>query len=435
MNSNFSSTEATIRSTLLTALWFGVLGGLLSACAVLLFQQLGWLNWDVARYGVNWQILWVEPFFNTIIFLLVGFFIAVGQLWLPRLRAWHTAIFVFAFLTALNWLFVSGRIKQSACVILALGIAAAFHRSMRPRAERLYALQARTIPPLLVGTLLLAGLLFGIAYLREQQQIAALPPAPPGRPNVVLIVMDTVRADHLSAYGYSRQTSPFLDRLAKEGVLFESAVSTSSWTLPSHASLVTGQYVHQHGAESSRFVPGATTLPLEFQKHGYRTAAISANQAWFTTLHGFGKGFSRFEDFFFSWRDRFARTVWGRKFQKLVWSRFQEYSLVRRFGEDVTTSALDWCEKDSGRPFFLFLNYFDAHPPYLPPRPWRGKFISSAEGPGRIGDAAEVGVRKLSPEELAAEIGGYDGGIAYMDEQIRRLVEGLRERGQLQNTI
>jgi len=79
--------------------------------------------------------------------------------------------------------------------------------------------------------------------------VAHLPEARPGSPNILLIVVDTLRADHLASYGYKRETSPNLDRLAEQGVVFESAFATSSWTLPAHASLVTGRYPHEHGAE------------------------------------------------------------------------------------------------------------------------------------------------------------------------------------------
>src|SRR5579864_9798923 len=92
-------------------------------------------------------------------------------------------------------------------------------------------------------------------WLNEHRQLANLPAARAGAPSVLVIVTDTLRADHLSGYGYSRPTTPNIDRIAREGVLFENAISACSWTLPSHASLVTARYPSDHGMENAQPMP------------------------------------------------------------------------------------------------------------------------------------------------------------------------------------
>ena len=146
-----------------------------------------------------------------------------------------------------------------------------------------------------------------------------LPAAAGDAPNVLVIVVDTLRADHLSSYGYARPTTPNIDRIATEGVLFENAVATSSWTFPSHASLLTGRYQYEHGMDKIREMPavggnafsanGLPTLGEVLMQKGYRTGAFSANRTYFTHDLGFGRGFIHFEDYFHSPSDMFVRTL------------------------------------------------------------------------------------------------------------------------------
>src|SRR5581483_2011101 len=213
---------------------------------------------------------------------------------------------------------------------------------------------------------------------REGREMSALPPASPDSPNVLLIVIDTLRADHLSAYGSARLT-PNLDRIAHEGVLFENAISPCSWTLPSHASLVTGRYPSEHGMQNALPMPwlgwgnaGLRGLPTigEVLKHaGYRTAAFSANQSYFTSNVGLGRGFIHFEDYFQSPKDMVFRTLYGREFDRAYLHRTEKSKITRAIralgltalfdnrkrADEVNREALAWISKSRG-PFFAFLN-------------------------------------------------------------------------------
>jgi len=144
--------------------------------------------------------------------------------------------FLLSFLAVYDWLTLTNRLYHRASVLLALGVAVAFTRwvgSHQPQAVRFW---EKSTPWLVAFFLLVfAGIQSGI-WLHEQRAVANLPPTAPGSPNVLVIVIDTLRADHLFSYGYGRVTSPQLDQLAKNGVLFQNAVAPCSWTLPSHAS-------------------------------------------------------------------------------------------------------------------------------------------------------------------------------------------------------
>jgi arylsulfatase A-like enzyme len=246
-------------------------------------------------------------------------------------------------------------------------------------------------------------------------------------PNIVLITMDTTRVDHLSCYGYERETTPNIDKLAEEGHLFTRAVSTSSWTLPAHASLFTGTYPSRHGA---RFAPhGAkANAPLHVNKldgqyptlaeilgdRGYKTAGIGGGP-WFHKEFGLGRGF----DFFMN-----GAVEGGAQWMAMT-------------AEELNEPALNWLERNYKKPFFLFLNYFDPHTPYHAPAPFDTKFGQ----PKSVTDAFEVAEKvmkhreKLSDEELHSLLLAYDNEIAYADFHLGNLLAKMKELGVYDNSI
>lgn len=167
------------------------------------------------------------------------------------------------------------------------------------------------------------------------------------RPNVVVIVLDTARPDYLSAYGHPRPTSPYLEEFAQAGTRFDRAYSTSSWTLPSHASLFTGTLPEIHGANqaNAHVEPSLPVLAEELQKAGYDTAAFS-NNVWISKRSGLDRGFATFRD---RWKKGIAQTLPAN---------------VR----PTVTEVQEWLAKRgrSKQPFFLFVNLIEPHMPYLP---------------------------------------------------------------------
>jgi arylsulfatase A-like enzyme len=255
----------------------------------------------------------------------------------------------------------------------------------------------------------------------------------PDRPNILFIVIDTLRADHVSSYGYERPTSPTIDRLAQEGVLFETAISTAPYTAPSHASLLTGRYPHEHGVQwvtrRPVFDGRYPTLPELLRARGYRTAAFSANQYWFTREQGFGQGFIRFEDTFRSPVKMAMRTVYGRQIEDAIIKNISEDYPWRTRASGINSSVLRWLKQDLDRPFFAFLNYFDVHDPYFPPRSYRGKF-SALENPGGIVNSYQNRFNpELTPQQIQNEIDAYDGAISYVNDHIAQLLTQIRDLG------
>jgi len=306
---------------------------------------------------------------------------------------------------------------------------------------------ARARPRLVWGVaagLLLAGLAAPYVYLRVTTPAlpprAELPPAQPGAPNVVLVVLDTVRAGNLASYGYRRPTSPELDRLAAEGALFLDATSPSTWSLPSHASLFTGRYPSSHGAHGEHQYLDARypTLAQVLERRGYETFCITANP-WISDGLGLTRGFA--------WQDTSLREQGGAA---------RGFSFVHRLldrlglqesdkgGDAVAASFEAWTRgrpEDGGRPAFVFLNFIEAHFPYHQlPHDALFRFTDRAYGELRgisidlVGQ--QFGGKGRSVEEVGAPARDmYDGGIVYSNQLLARVVEALRARGVLDRTV
>ena len=253
--------------------------------------------------------------------------------------------------------------------------------------------------------------------------LAACSATPAGRPNVVLIVIDTVRADRLSGYGYDRPTTPHIDALGERGVRFSNAFSTSSWTLPAHASLFTGLFPIEHGAtqERTRLEAGASTLAEILGAHGYATFAASDNP-----LVGPGTGLDRgFDAFVETWRGKH-----GPRHPEP--DRHANLLAVTRFLESL----------EPGRPFFVFVNYIEGHGPYAPPEPQRSRFLAPGTSPEAVRSALRrdaVGYyldpASIPPAEFAVLNDLYDGEVARVDALVGALVDALEQSGRLDATL
>ncbi len=421
---------------LLIAVWFGLVTGLLEGVAFLLVQQLS------SSRQVSVEIIWVSALFDLGMFAAIGFVLAIVNRLNPRLANLWLAVLLFTFLAYLDWLAVVliKWIHYWAVLILAFGLTAAFNRWSRKHEPLMLKLWLRSLPWVVAVTILAFLGIQGGLWLQERIATASLPEPSSNLPNILVVVVDALRADHLSGYGYERPTSPNLDRLAHEGVLFESAFATSSWTLPSHASLLTGRLPSQHGV--------GWRNPMELVNHrepmlgealmarGYRTGAFSGNVFWFTQDRGFGRGFVHFEDYFCSFADMLARPLYGRVIESLVLPRlgFEDIP-ARKRAVDINRAVIRWIDRDRRKPFFVFINYMDVHDPYLPPPPYRGRF-SRLKNPGGILNW-RVGRNnpKMGPEQLQGEIDAYDGAISYVDDSIGQLVAELQRRESSRGTL
>jgi arylsulfatase A-like enzyme/Flp pilus assembly protein TadD len=230
-------------------------------------------------------------------------------------------------------------------------------------------------------------ILTALAGLHAEAQTPAKPAL-----NVVLITIDTLRADHVGCYGYKQIKTPNIDGLAADGVRFESAFAVVPVTLPSHSSMLTGTYPMlsgMHDFSGNKLSPLQPTLASVLKQAGYQTGAV-IGAAVLDSRFGLNQGF----DFYYDHFD---------------FSRLDEANLdeMERPGNVVADVALDWLARNSQKKFFLWMHLYDPHFPYRPPEPYSREYAAQP----------------------------YDGEIAFADEQVGRLLRFLKEKGIYQNTV
>lgn len=273
------------------------------------------------------------------------------------------------------------------------------------------------------------------------------------RPNIVLIVLDTVRADHMSVYGYGRKTTPGLERFAARATLYRYAFAASNFTLPSHASIFTGLDPRTHGA--TNLLPGLSygesldarfeTLAERLAAHGYLNLAVSANFGYLQPDFGLHQGFhfydARQPSVCLPEQRRHTLRFGLRRLLGLVTATDALEQRFRRASEinEAVSGLLDQA-RDTRAPFFLFINYMDAHDPYLPPPPFNTLFEGRTPGfrPEHWEAAHERIVRGapgISNAEQTHFSSQYDGAIAYLDSEVELLIKEFQKRGLFENTM
>jgi len=270
------------------------------------------------------------------------------------------------------------------------------------------------------------------------------------KPSIFLAVMDTVRPDHLSCYGYTKKTTPNIDKIAQEGVLFENAFSVAPWSLPAHASMFTGMYPSQHEVLGKNLYldEEVPTIAEIFSSQGYETLGICRNH-WVSSQTGLHRGFKRFiSSLNPSYLERFSTRL------SLDWIIFCLETDVRSmlynwvYQARVLQETKKWILKSQkmNKPFFIFVNYFEAHTPYDPPQPFKNKFekihnretdlkkirdvFNSRHGFPYITKECEV-----SKEDWEVVKSWYDGGIGCIDFFFGKLLEFIKERGLYDDTF
>ena len=302
----------------------------------------------------------------------------------------------------------------------------------------------------------IAALLLATSFLlhQEPRQLARRASATPSadKPNIILITLDTVRADHLSLYGYARDTTPNLRALAGQATVYTHAISAGDMTLSSHASIFTGLYPSWHKAHfDSGYEWGRPldsrypTLAEILSNKGYDTDAVIANYLYLAPGFGLDRGFTYHDSagpvVFLGTSKAFLLRERIRTFLTRFYKPWQ-FDVVFRRAEEINAAALAAIdlEKSQGRKFFAFLNYMDAHWPYLPP----DRFATLYPGyDPRIKTNHYEGIerevislrRPISERERQHLLSQYDGSIAYMDWSLGRLVNALKQRGLYDNTL
>jgi arylsulfatase len=272
-----------------------------------------------------------------------------------------------------------------------------------------------------------------LAALVSRGASTALTAAPEDAPNIILITVDTLRADHMGAYGYSRPTSPRLDALAAEGVLYERSISQAPNTHPSMASMLTSQYPSRLGGKALKYIHYALpTIAEVLGNAGYDTAAIVSN-VWLKEQMGFNEGFAHFD-------------------QTSGMSEF--YAEQERFdwkdASHISNAALAWLDDAPKSPFFLWLHYLDPHHPYDPPAPYNTKFKTAPRDHDdflaklremrtreqtRLLVKMGTGQESVTDAEFQSIVDQYDGEIAFNDMQIGKVLDRVTAMGIDENTM
>ncbi|HYC54799.1 MAG TPA: sulfatase [Candidatus Binatia bacterium] len=237
--------------------------------------------------------------------------------------------------------------------------------------------------------------------------------------NVIVISIDSLRADHLSAYGYERPTSPTMEAMAARGVLFENCSSTTSWTLPSHMSLLTGRSLLGHGvvADDRALSDSVPTLAESFADAGYATHAI-VSAPYVNSRYGFARGFDEYDD-------------------KTIYFATNEDSYRSVTAPQLQAAATKWLDANASKPFFLFLHYWDVHYDYAPGPPYDTMFDPDYRG-SVTGENFYFDNKiraDMDPRDLQHLIALYDGEIRLVDDHLARLRADLARLGVADRTL
>ena len=240
----------------------------------------------------------------------------------------------------------------------------------------------------------------------------------PDNPNIILISLDTLRAQSMGCYGFEKETTPFLDQIAQEGVLFENMCAASTSTPPSHMSMMTGLYLGVHGVLNRQVLnPKIRTLAEILSEAGYATGAVTED-GFLVREMGFGRGF----DDYYEIKDVLL---------------FDKLSLAGGFAEDVFERGKTWIEDKIDQKFFLFLHTYEVHAPYFPPPPYDTMFMTNPDDyrehlkrfrkyRGRVNN------RQFPPEFVRAQ---YEGEIRYVDKLMKDLITFIKEQGLEEKTL
>ena len=408
---------------------------------------------------VNVHASWMIPATDLALFLAIGVLLAGLARRRPNLAKKiagpSLAIPAFAALllhaSSLHW---------AARWVLAIGLGIQAARLAGKLGPGLAQKTLRLAPSIVILAITLGAAEFFRVSTYESRSIAAAPNPAAKLPNVLLLVLDTVRADHLSVYGYERDTTPNLARLAKNGVRFDAAIAPAPWTLPSHASMFTGKWPHELSTRVDRPLDrNDTTIAESLAGQGYATAGFVANTYYCNASYGIDRGFAHYEDFPQNARVSFYEMMrsasLGKRLLIAMGKRDHAYAgekSTRKTASRMNNDLLSWIDTraDRSRPFFGFVNYYDAHGPYQPPKDAPRRFglstLPENEREKILSEKHRITSRKpVTPLDAGDEawmkratdlvIDTYDDCLAQLDREIGELFHQLESRGLRDNTI
>ena len=398
---------------LVIAVWSGFIFGFIEGLVFNFTRRFPALY---APYKLPAEVLWVTPLLNIAIFSLAILLLSpIVRTIAPRVKMNEglLTLGIGAFLGLCGILFAPKVLHIFSIVFLAGGMVIAMLRVLRGHEYMVIDRLHRYLWIVPVSLILLVVGVFGIKTVYELQRYRNLPASQENSANVILLVMDTVRFDRF-LLPPEQSLTPNLDALAASGLRFTNAWPTTSWTLPSHASILTGNYPHQHGADwpELKLEPTLLTLGEYFSAKGYVTGAFSGNSSWVTPEY-LGSGFLRFQVYIPA--DLLRRTAYGRVLNRVSEWFGYHYSGLGKKAPQSNAQFLAFLNDYPERPFFVLINYMDVNQAFHHEKLNRPFWES--------------------PAPVENVITAYDDGLRQLDGQIGELFQELSRRGTLSNTI
>lgn len=426
---------APIRLIVLAA-FFALIGGFIEVLVIVYLRRLG-LNVRLSDH-----FPWMIPAAHLLVFALAMLLLLGGRrIWryagtLPFSVGVLAGLMAYSVVVALEWL------HPLAAPVVAAGVGVQAGRMARGRFGRLVTRAAAPTAATL-GVVFLVVLVTSFVGPRraEDRALGMLPPPGEGHPNILLIILDTVRARSMGLYDPALANTPALDRLAADGVVFDRAYAPSPWTLPSHGTMFTGHWPQAHGADWTRPLDDRYPVVAEHMAQaGYVTVGFVGNILWGGPEFGLARGFLHYESYPVNLGQIVLSASIGRELASLDGPRAWlglDLPLNAVPAPEVTDNFLDWHADRPDRPYFAFLNYFDAHEP-VSPAPGQPEFAPITHRTGLLsGSLAQFAVPPgASGQRLArAYRAGYEATIAEVDAQLGRLFDALERRGDLDSTV
>jgi arylsulfatase A-like enzyme len=438
---------------LVLAAWCGLAAGWLEVGTKVLLKSIFVTD---RMYNTGRHFIWAVPLSNLLLFGSAGLVLAAAtKLW-TRPAAWLSPRIICAATLVPALLAGIPQVYPWAWLLLASGLAMRIAPWLERTTVRWRRWAILSLPALLGLVVVVAGFVFGGDRLKLMSEARRSLPAAESA-NVLLIVLDTVRADRLSLYGYPRATTPVLKKMAERGIRFDEARATAPWTLPSHASMFTGYLPHELNVRwRTAFGSGAPTLAEYLGSRGYATTGFVANTQYCSYDAGLDRGFTHFDDYPLDLKH--LRPLRSARLFELAWEGLSRLGMLldrsrynpvlhwflapdRKDAGAVNREFTEWLSHrpDSRRPFFAFLNYYDAHAPYLPPEGTRFRFGS---GPRSVTDFMvlverwkEIDKIRLSQYFVDLIEDSYENCLAYLDWRMGELFDELKRRDLFEKTV